>query len=118
MRRSQMILEYVLPCSPNKNADSVSYGAEQCITQRVTPSMESVGGAPSMLVTPNAKLLRVEFHLEGTHEEVCIGCHTWAGSSSLYFNDNFGLGKGKTLYLPDSHLPRRHVHPTAGHQRF
>jgi hypothetical protein len=37
-----MILEYVLPCSPNKNADSVSYGAEQCITQRVTPHMDFV----------------------------------------------------------------------------
>src|SRR5258708_23407402 len=53
----------------------------------------SVGGAPCILVTPNAKLIRVKFHMEGTHEKAYISSHTWRDCFSLYFNVNFGPGK-------------------------
>src|SRR5713226_5359502 len=48
--------EYVLLCSPNKNADSVSCQTEPCLSQRVTLRMEPVGcpfSALSIVSLPN-----------------------------------------------------------------
>src|SRR5712664_1327224 len=53
-----MIPEYVLLCSPNKNADSVSCETEPCLSQRVTLRMEFVAclfGAISIVSLPNDK---------------------------------------------------------------
>src|SRR5882672_12245028 len=53
-----MIPEYVLLCSPNKNADSVSCQTEPCLSQRVALRMEPMGcpfGALSIVSLPNDK---------------------------------------------------------------
>src|SRR5260370_7717857 len=77
---------------------------------------------PTQRIGAKAKTNQASGRNGGEHEEDCIFAHAGRGDLCLRCNDDFSPGKGKvngkTLYLPDSHLPRPPLPPTFRHQRF